>query len=732
MHANKEASFENRSEQQLEEKLRPEGWEKPPTLKELKQDFEDAKPSHDAIVQKVQLWLDNLHVRGKARHVPANSNSSSHVPQLIRKQAEWRYAALSEPFLSTQDLFNVAPVTFEDKAGAEQNELVLNYQFNCKIRKTRFIDEYVRTAVDEGTVAVRVGWDFQEEEVTEIVPDIELIEDPAYGEIHNELAVLKVENPAVYEDQVPQELQMAHDESVADGIPYRPEVVGEKEQKLMRTIKNQPTLEVCDYHNFLIDPSARGDMEKAKFVVYSFPSSLADLEKDGRYKNLKHIKVDNSSVLGDPDRPEFEADNFNFKDKPRKQFLVHEYWGFWDTQGDGKLQPFVAAWVGDTLIRLEDNPFPDGGLPFVVVPYLPVRGQVTGEPDGKLLEDNQKVIGAVTRGMIDIMAKSANSQTGTRKDALDPINRRKYERGEDYEFNQGVDPRQGFYMHTFPEIPQSAQYMLGMQNADAESLTGVKAFSSGISGEALGKTAQGVRSALDAASKRELGILRRLADGMTQIGRKVIAMNAVFLEEEEIVRITNDEFVPVRRDDLAGNYDLTLTISTAEEDNAKAEELSFMLQTIGPDEDPGLRKMILSEITKLRKMPALARKIEEYEPQPDPLQQQKVMLELKLLEAQIAEVQSKTVENHAEAQLDTARAGLETARTAQVQSDTDLKNLDFVEQESGVKQERDLEKQGAQARANMEMNREKHTMDVEKTVISETLKAKLKPQTSAK
>jgi hypothetical protein len=86
-------------------------------------------------------------------------------------------------------------------------------------------------------------------------------------------------------------------------------------------------------------------------------------------------------------------------------------------------------------------------------------------------------------------------------------------------------------MDTYPEIPNSALNMLNLQNNEAESLTGVKAFNSGISGSALGNTATGIRSALDAASKRELGILRRLADGINQIGRKIISMNSEFLSD---------------------------------------------------------------------------------------------------------------------------------------------------------------------------------------------------------
>ena len=42
--------------------------------------------------------------------------------------------------------------------------MVLNNQFNTKMNKVTFIDNYVRAGVNEGTVIVRVGWEFEEEE----------------------------------------------------------------------------------------------------------------------------------------------------------------------------------------------------------------------------------------------------------------------------------------------------------------------------------------------------------------------------------------------------------------------------------------------------------------------------------------------------------------------------------------------------------------------------------------
>lgn len=683
-------------------------WKNAPKLSDLKRDYQDARPSFDTQKTQISLWLDNLFVRNKAL-VDAPKGNSRIVPKLIRKQAEWRYPALSEPFLSTDDVFNVRPVTWEDRDAAIQNELVLNHQFNTQLDKTAFIDEYVRTAVDEGTVIVRVGWEYEEARVQEQVPIVEYRINPQLAPLHQHLDQMQQESPSQYETDVPDELKTAHDMTHEHGQPIEPAVLGHELQWVTKVVKNQPTVEICDYRNVLIDPSCLGNLKKARFVIYSFESCIADLKKDKKYKNIDQINIEGNSPLASPDHASANnLGNFNFNDKARKKFVVQEYWGFWDIHGDGVLHPFVAAWVGTTLIRLEESPYPDKQLPFVVAQYLPVRKSTHGEPDGSLLEDNQRVVGAVTRGMIDIMGKSANGQTGMRKDMLDTTNRRKFEKGLDYEFNVNVDPRQGIHMHTYPEIPQSAQFMLQLQNMEAESLSGVKSFSQGISGAALGDVAAGVRGALDASSKRELGILRRLSAGIIEIGRKIIAMNAEFLSDKEVIRITNEQFVTVKRDDLPGNFDLRLSISTAEEDHNKASELAFMLQTMGNNMDPSISKMILSDIARLRKMPDLAKKIEQFQPQPDPLVQQQRQLELALLQAKIKTEEAQAAYYESQSHLGMAKAGTEQVKQGHIQSDTDLKNLDFVEQESGVHQERELQRISQQAKSNMELKSMEH------------------------
>lgn len=691
-------TFDDDAEDIKEDESWMPAWASKPALSTMKQDYLDAKPSKDRQVVKIDNWLHNFNVTGPAKPQTAKGFSSVQ-PKLIRKQAEWRYAPLSEPFLSTPDLFIASPVSWEDKEGAIQHQLLLNNQFSTVIDRVEFIDEYVRTAVDEGTVIVRVGWEFEEAVTTEEVTQYEFVD------AESEEEVQQLQDAANGMLKHKPEWESAYEYSVIAQRPLKPVFKATLQETKKRTIVNQPTVEVVETANLTIDPTCGGNVSKAQFLVYAFETSIADLTKSGKYHDLDKIPLSVGSHRDtDPDFKAVGDTSFNFNDKDRSKLVAYEYWGYHDIEDDGTMRPFVATWIKDVLIRLEENPFPDGKFPFVSVKYLPVRKSSYGEPDGALIEDNQKIIGAVTRGMVDIIGRSANGQMGTMKGALDIVNRRRFDAGLDYEFNGNIRPEQAFYMHKYPEIPQSAPLMLQLQNNEADSFTGVKAFSGGLTGDALGRTsAAGVRGVLDAASKREVAILRRLAKGITDIGKKIIAMNTEFLSEVEVIRVTNEEFVEIHRDKLVGKYDLKLNISTAEEDVTKAQELAFMLQTVGNSVGGELTQIILADIARLRKMPDLAKKIETYVPQPDPYEQMLKELEIERMKAEVMERQAQAQERMAQAQLNMAKAGTENVKQSNLQSNTDLNNLDLIEQESGVKHEREKEKSSAQAEANMKL-----------------------------
>ena len=75
-------------------------------------------------------------------------------------------------------MFTVSPVTWEDIAGAQENQLVLNHQFNNQLDKVKLIDTYVRAAVNEGTAIIRVGWNYRDTKRRELVKTYDYVECP--------------------------------------------------------------------------------------------------------------------------------------------------------------------------------------------------------------------------------------------------------------------------------------------------------------------------------------------------------------------------------------------------------------------------------------------------------------------------------------------------------------------------------------------------------------------------
>lgn len=653
-------------------------WKNIPTLKDLKDNLTEATPSHNNHVSTVNEYISTLRGELRAKIMEGRSKVQ---PKLVRKQGEWRYSALEEPFLSTNDMFKVSPVTYADVESARQNELILNKQFRVDIPKVKLINRLVRTAVNTGTVIIKLGWETEKDTVIEEVP----VFTKSLEETYEVLA------------QMVQAGQISEEESIQILESGQPIQIGVESVEIEKEVINRPVVQIRDSRNVIIDPSCEGDIDNAQFIIDKFTTDLSSLKKDGRYYNLDKIEEKNYATVDDTyyHDNDYKSDpSFRFTDKPRKKLVAYEYWGYWDIDDSGIVKPIVATWVGDTIIRLEENPFPDKKLPFVVIQYLPPDNEtVYGDSDASLLKDNQDIIGAVSRATIDLIGRSANAQRGVRKDLLDPINRDKFNKGLDYEFNPVSNPKDAIVTSKLPEIPRSALEVIQLQNNEAEALTGVKAFTGGISGDALGSSVGGVRSALDATAKRELGILRRLSEGIKQVGRKIISMNAVWLADEEIIRITDSEFVNIKRSALAGNFDLSLEVSTAEMDNQKAGELSFMLQTTGNTLPFDITKIILCKIADLRKLPDLSKMIQDYTPQPDPFVQEKNRLEIELLKAQISNENAKAQENIVDVQLKAAKTQAELAKARLSGSKADEVDLNYLEQSSGLKQERALESQ---------------------------------------
>lgn len=663
------------------------GWATIPTISELKADLEYARQETNEQKSNVNGWLDLRNATGAESGRKSKLPGRSGVqPKLIRKHNEWRYPGLSEPFLNSPDLYRIKPRTYRDAASARQNQLILNYQWSAKLRKVDWIDKYVRKTVDEGTCIVRIGWERKTEKVKSKQTKWEYYEitDPNQLQVLAQATQMYMDDPVLFKSDgaVPENLLASVEYSAQNKKPVYAVKVGEEEVVEDRITFNQPTLKIVNVGNFFVDPSCEGDWEQAQFMIHTYETTESDLRKRKIYKNLDKVAWAANAV-------EVQAGNQDHTTKtpafdPRlstkkKKVLVYEYWGFADVYDTGEMCPIVVTFIGDTIIQMEENPFPDRKPPFIMVPYMPILNSVYGEADASLLQDNQRISGALTRGLIDLMGRSANAQTGYAKGFLDPVNRKRFVEGLDFEFNPNGDPEANLRQMKYPEIPQSALVMNQMQNADAEAMSGVKAFSGGINGDTYGQVAKNTGAVLDAAAQREMSLLRRLAEGMRLIGMKMIMLNQVYLEEEEVVPITDEKFITIRREELSGAFDLICDIASAQMDDLRSQDLGMVLQTTGPDMDPGERKLILAEIAELKRMPELAHSIRTYEPKPDPMQVQLQQKQLELLQSQIDLTKAQ------------AAAAYATAGQKQLQTENDA---------NGITHARNVEQQGAQAEGN--------------------------------
>lgn len=675
-------------------------WKNPPTRADLDADLKSAEDGQETYRAELLGYAETLD--GGAALSKVKKGKSTHRPLLAREQAEWKYPALTEPILGTRDLFKVAPIGGEDVDAARQNGLVLNNQWSNRINKVKLVDDVARNLVDEGTTIIKTGWD--------AVEGIKMVEteEPVYASPEESIQIMQEQIQAGQMSPEQAQAMLEVGEPVIKG--YQTVYV---EQATL--VKNQPSYEVCINANVTVDPTCEGVIADALFVIHEYETSYADLVSDeyevdedgeeyGFYYNLDMVEFEGDEDIEDPARSD-ASNNFKFKDKARKRLKAYEYWGYWDIQDDGELVAIVATWIGTTLIRLEENPFPHGRIPFSISTYMPKKREVHGEPDAYLLRDQQESVGRMTRAIHDITAEQAVGQEFIDERFFpSPSQKNAYEKGNTVYYRSGFNPRDAIYKNSVQQVGSTPFDIINWQENKAKELSGTKGLAGGVSAKLGGGSAQ--KDSMDASAKRELSVLRRIAAMFTDMARMTIAMNQVFLSEEEIVRITGNEFVTIRRDDLEGNFDLSVEISTPEKDEDQANKIMKLMQTNAANMDPEISKMHYVQMAELWKLPTLADKVREYQPQPDPVQQELAALKIEeaklknaLLMKQLEDIDSKvferlsrTEENKtADIEMKNAKARQSNASADKLESETDVIDQMFLKEMTGVNRAEVLE-----------------------------------------
>lgn len=682
------------------------GWSNAPTLINLKADFDRASNHHQTQVDKINDWLDALFIRGNYK-IPKRKGRSSVAPALIRRQIEWKTPSFTEPYLSTKQLIEVNPRSWEDRAASQQNTTILNYQLKNKIDLVNLMDTIVCRMETEGTAVLKPTWDHKSSVAKKEEREYDYDIDPSLAEPYTGILQQLEQDPELIND-LSEEMEMGLRAFVETGEPRAYYVTEIREVEEEKVIRNQPSVEVCDNEDVLVDPSCKNNVKNAKYIIHRYDTCLADLQEANIYKNLDEVERHVKSTT------EKSKPSSDFRDAARKTISVCEYWGYWDINGDGFLSAIVATWYDDILIQLDLSPYDSGKLPFIFIPLNRLNKETPfGEAEAELITQNQQILGAVLRGAIDLLGRSSNGQKGYAKNFLDSTNKRKFSEGEDYEYSMDGDPAKSIHEHRFPELPNSVFSMIQYANNDSDSMTGVQAFSQGVQSASLGNVATGMKNAIGAAAKRDASVLRRISQGIVEISYFIIEMNSMFLSDQDVVRLTNKEFVQVDPDNLSGDFDLILDISTVEADLSNIENLSMLLQ-VGQTSLPfDYTKKILASIARLARLYELEQFIEEYEPEPDPFQEQmqqaeiqEAMLKNELLQAQIER-------ERAEAAVKLAEIGVRDARADNIQSQTDKANIGNYSKINGHDQEEKLEQIREQNKAKATLEDQRHLNSID-------------------
>lgn len=649
-------------------------------LKKLQADIVAAQPFKDEWDKKRDKWVAEYNGDPYGNESEGKANV---VSRDIKKAAAWQHASFIDPFVVSNDIVNCEPITFEDRNTSEQSELLLNYQFCRQFDRYNFISNSFKVAQREGTVVGKVSWVYEEEIKPVTVPAYMV--KPLSSEMEMQQAM----------QQYPDQAQTMMEAMKSGQRPFVKIQTGTKIEMQTVVKKNQPHVEICRNSMLWVDPTAEGNIKNAQFAAYKFKSNMSELRSSGiDYVGLEKIKLTSSTGTIDRD---FEEDpyekstdkDFAFSDEARQELDVVEYWGNFDVNGDGIAEPIVCTWVGDAVIRLEENPYPDQELPFVSCAIDSDPFSMNGEANAELIGSDQRIKTGIKRAMLDTLDSSTSGQKGSRIQSLDPVNLGKFRRGEYFEY-QGDKPE--IWEGKMADIPSDVMNFYGLISNEIESLTAVRPALG--SGQASNMSATAARGALDATAKRETDISRNYKENfLIPILRKWFSMDQEFLSDEEVIAVTNEKEVAIRREDIGGNINIGMEVSTPEADNLKSQEISFLLQTTAQSLPFELTKMLLAKQANLKNMPDLAKQIEEYQPQPDPLAQEKAKLEIEKLKAEIAERNSRAAENQVDMRLKHANADLAEARARDYHSGADKKDQEFIDNVSGRNHANDMEKQ---------------------------------------
>jgi hypothetical protein len=357
---------------------------------------------------------------------------------------------------------------------------------------------------------------------------------------------------------------------------------------------------------------------------------------------------------------------------------------------------------------------------------------------------------SIVRGVIDNLAMSNNGQKFIKKGALDPINFKRAVKGEPIvEVNANIPLTQVMMNGNFNELPSSVYNLLQIIERQSEGLTGISQMIQGINGNEAKMPASNFGSLMSQSQIRLEYFLSNIKEGLKRIFIRWLYMAWDYLTEQEIKKITGvsiteakmritrklqmqyqvDQLDPETQqkvmmiivkevDEMFDKrdviYDIDFNIGVDGMKAIKIQNINMFLQQAAPlvqtgAVDPQVIKLLIAQLAKELDYPRIAKMIENYEPQPDPMNEEMAKVQLEQNRAKAIKELALAENAKARAEAVKAKAQKEAAtiphdiERKDLENQEKLANIEAIQQQTmmnGVNDEQQQQSNGGNLSGN--------------------------------
>ena len=529
----------------------------------------------------------------------------------IMDTIEWMMPSFIKAFAGTTECISISPNNEEDVQKAEKLEKLLNWQFmgrHCKgftvmyqwikscliygtsILKITWQDKYVKKGFDLPIATEAQIYAMQQDSMVKDL-DGEPQDIQAGTIIDEDVLALANTDPALlnYIGQInaqPMQVQPV----ALDNFRVWRNVHG---KKLIKSYSG-PLVEVISPEDFYMDPEAT-TIEDAQFVIHRVWRTygyLKEKEREGIYSNVDEVKAwldrDKESYINSERAQRYNSadaiDPTNYaidsedKQIARHKLEVFEWWGLLDLTDEGYQEPYLVVFCGETILRMELNPYGHGQPPFEVLRPMLDPFKFTGVSIPELVGEFQAVKTALFRQILDNVSYQnngawlVNRNAGVDINAL--LNMRPNTIVRSNITSGAVVPL------TPPNLQGYPLTMIELVDSMLQKRTGVTSYNQGLDANSLNKTATGITKIMDASVQRiDLQARVMSETGVRPMFQKILMLNQQFMDQTIVIRVFNKP-LEISPDDLIGDFDVTVDVGGATSKNeTRVQQMMLLIQS---------------------------------------------------------------------------------------------------------------------------------------------------------